>query len=248
MALPNFQVLIVDDNEINRDMLSRRLRRKDFNLSMAADGREALSMIQANHYDLILLDIMMPEIDGYAVLKYLKQDSSLRNIPVIMISALEEMDSVMQCMEIGADDYLTKPFDPEMLKAAVNRCLPSQINPSTIPISSYSQPTNLSRVPSVNANANHTNVNHPNVKAKEQHTEFNLPEDTTRGTPTNAITIDEVVLRIMQSGIINRKGYLYFSKVIYNSLFENAGLGDREIAQIRSIFDAIHSGKIRVVS
>jgi adenylate cyclase len=69
MGIQNFQVLIVDDNEINRDMLARRLHRRDFNLSMAGDGREALSMIQANLYDLILLDIMMPEIDGYAVLK-----------------------------------------------------------------------------------------------------------------------------------------------------------------------------------
>jgi CheY-like chemotaxis protein len=235
MALPNFQVLIVDDNEINRDMLSRRLRTKDYNLSMATNGREALSMIRANHYDLILLDIMMPEIDGYAVLKYLKQDSGLQNIPVIMISALEEMDSVMKCMEIGADDYLTKPFDHEMLKAAVNRCLHSQINPPTIPTGYYSQPNNLSRVPPISTNT------------KEQNTEFNLPEDTTRSTPTNAITINEVVMRIMQSGMINRKGYLYFSKVIYNSLFENAGLSDREINQIRSIFDAIHSGKIKVV-
>ncbi|MCL1493843.1 MAG: response regulator [Pseudanabaena sp. Salubria-1] len=136
MGIQNFQVLIVDDNEINRDMLARRLHRRDFNLSMAGDGREALSMIQANLYDLILLDIMMPEIDGYAVLKYLKEDSRLRDIPVIMISAVEEMDSVMKCMEIGADDYLTKPFDPEMLKAAINRCLPDRgrsVNPPMIP-------------------------------------------------------------------------------------------------------------------
>jgi len=124
MTDSNFQVLIVDDNEINRDMLVRRLRRKDFDLSMAVNGREALSMIQEKPYDLVLLDIMMPEIDGYAVLKHLKNDVKLQHIPVIMISAIEEMDSVMKCMEIGADDYLTKPFDPELLKAAVNRCLP----------------------------------------------------------------------------------------------------------------------------
>ena len=128
MRIQNFRVLIVDDNEINRDMLARRLHRTDFDLSMAVDGKEALSMIQANLYDLILLDIMMPEVDGYAVLQYLKKDSRLRGIPVIMISAIEEMDSVMKCMEIGADDYLTKPFDPDMLKAAINRCLPDNTN------------------------------------------------------------------------------------------------------------------------
>jgi len=231
MVMPNFQVLIVDDNEINRDMLARRLHRKDFNLSMASDGRAALSMVQVNRYDLILLDIMMPEVDGYAVLRYLKQDPSLRNIPVIIISALEEMDSVMQCMEIGADDYLTKPFDPEMLKSAINRCLPSRIqNP---PHNLGSKTTDLSTfVP---------------VDAGEQITAFNLPEDTTRGKSTNSITLDEVVLRIMQSGIINRKSYLYFSKAIYNNLFENVGLSEQEVYQIRSVFDAIQSGRIRVI-
>jgi CheY-like chemotaxis protein len=231
MVMPNFQVLIVDDNEINRDMLARRLHRKDFNLSMASDGRAALSMVQVNRYDLILLDIMMPEVDGYAVLRYLKQDPSLRNIPVIIISALEEMDSVMRCMEIGADDYLTKPFDPEMLKSAINRCLPSRIqNP---PNNLGSRTTDLSTfVP---------------VDAGEQITAFNLPEDTTRGKSTNSITLDEVVLRIMQSGVINRKSYLYFSKAIYNNLFENVGLSEQEVYQIRSVFDAIQSGRIRVI-
>lgn len=231
MVMPNFQVLIVDDNEINRDMLARRIHRKDFNLSMAGDGRVALSMIQVNRYDLILLDIMMPEIDGYAVLQYLKQDPSLRNIPVIIISALEEMDSVMRCMEIGADDYLTKPFDPEMLKSAINRCLPSRIqNPPNKP---DLRNTGLSKFAPVDVG--------------EQITAFNLPENTTYGTSTNVITLDEVVLRIMQSGIINRKSYLYFSKAIYNSLFENIGLSDQEVHQIRSVFDAIQLGKIKVV-
>ncbi|WP_162615673.1 response regulator [Pseudanabaena sp. ABRG5-3] len=229
--MPNFQVLIVDDNEINRDMLARRLHRKDFNLSMASDGRAALSMVQVNRYDLILLDIMMPEVDGYAVLRYLKQDPSLRNIPVIIISALEEMDSVMRCMEIGADDYLTKPFDPEMLKSAINRCLPSRIqNP----------PNNLG------SRTNDLSTFAP-VDAGEQITAFNLPEDTTRGKSTNLITLDEVVLRIMQSGVINRKSYLYFSKAIYNNLFENVGLSEQEVYQIRSVFDAIQSGRIRVI-
>lgn len=232
MGIQNFQVLIVDDNEENRDLLARRLHRKDFNLSMAIDGREALSMIQANLYDLILLDIMMPEIDGYAVLKYLKEDSRLRDIPVIMISAVEEMDSVMKCMEIGADDYLTKPFDPELLKSAINRCLPERGKPSNTPTTN--QQVAESSSPSF-------------ANPSTQISGFKLPEDTTRGTSTNLISLDEVVHRIMQSGTVSRKGYLYFSKAIFNALFENSGLTDQEVYQIHSVFTAIQSGKIRVV-
>lgn len=232
MGIQNFQVLIVDDNEINRDMLARRLHRKDFNLSMAIDGREALSMIRANPYDLILLDIMMPEIDGYAVLKYLKENPRLRHIPVIMISAIEEMDSVMKCMEIGADDYLTKPFDPEMLKVAVNRCLPNRKKSSNIP-TVPNQPVSGLSSPSF-------------ASSRTQISEFKLPEDTTRGTSTSSTSLDEVVHRIMQSGTISRKGYLYFSKAIFNALFENSGLTDQEVYQIYSVFDAIQLGKVRV--
>jgi CheY-like chemotaxis protein len=229
MEIQNFQVLIVDDNEINRDMLARRLRRKDFSLATAVNGREALSMIQSNLYDLILLDIMMPEIDGYAVLTHIKNDPRLRNIPVIMISAIEEMNSVMKCMEIGADDYLTKPFDPEMLNAAINRCLPDKGQAQNLPIIPISSSSN-------------SNLDAPNTQISM----FRLSEDTTTGTSTNAVSLDEVVHRIMQTGTISRKGYLYFSKAIFNTLFENSGLTDQEVYQIRSVFDAIQSGQIRV--
>lgn len=234
MGIQNFQVLIVDDNEANRDLLARRLHRRDLNLSTAINGRQALSMIQANLYDLILLDIMMPEIDGYAVLKYLKEDSRLRDIPVIMISAIEEMDSVMRCMEIGADDYLTKPFDPEMLKAAVNRCLPNREKSATTPTIPNQQASRFSSPSFAN----------PSTQIHE----FKLPEDTTRGKSTSSISLDEVVHRIMQSGTISRKGYLHFSKAVFNALFENSGLTDQEAHQIRSVFDAIQSGKVRVSS
>ncbi|MBD2179117.1 response regulator [Pseudanabaena sp. FACHB-1998] len=234
MEFQNFQVLIVDDNEINRDMLARRLRRKDFDLSMAVDGREALSMIQSQPYDLILLDIMMPEVDGYAVLKYIKKESRFHNIPVIMISALEEMDSVMKCMEIGADDYLTKPFDPDMLKAAVNRCLADKIKPAGRPPSNPTPAITYIQEP-------------PTVAVKNQTTSVNFPEDTTRGTSTAALSIDDVVFRIMKKGFINRKSYLYFSKAIFNTLFENATLSEQDVYQIRSLFDAIQAGRIKVV-
>lgn len=229
----NFQVLIVDDNEINRDMLARRLHRRDFQITMAVNGREAIDRVRQSPYDLILLDIMMPEVDGYTVLKFLKADPRLKNIPIIMISAIEEMDSVMKCMEIGADDYLTKPFDPDTLKAAINRCLANKLptqnpptNPPTMPIGRVNTALNIGNAPK---------------------SVFSLPEETTRGTPTSRLTLDEVVLRIMQSRSINRKAYLYFSKAIFNTLFEHAGLTDQEVHQIRSVFEAIQSGKVKVV-
>ena len=241
MGNPNFQVLIVDDNEINRDMLARRLRRRDFELSMAENGREALSMLHNSSYDLILLDIMMPEIDGYTVLKNLKQDFRLKHIPVIMISAIEEMGSVMRCMEIGADDYLTKPFDPDMLKAAISRCLPNLPSaPSFSPqeaIADKSVNSSIFNLPSVPTSPTSS-------IADSQISGFNLPEDT---SSKKSLNLEEVVLRIMQSGIITRKSYLYFSKAIFNTLFENSGLSDQEIYQIQSVLNAIHEGRIRVV-
>ena len=233
MNIQNFQVLIVDDNEPNRDMLARRLRRKDFSLSMAANGREALSMVKENLYDLILLDIMMPEIDGYTVLKQLKADPILHKIPVIMISAIEEMDSVMQCMEIGADDYLTKPFDPDMLKAAVNRCLSEKVQSGNSESKPYEKTPALLVAPPIDRGATGN--------------AFSLPDDTTRGTSINVLTLDEVVYRIMQKGVINRKGYLYFSKAVFNTLFDSSGLSDQDIYQIHSLFDAIQSGRVKVI-
>ncbi len=235
MGNPSFQVLIVDDNEINRDMLARRLRRRDCQLSMAENGREAMSMLENGSYDLVLLDIMMPEMDGYTVLKNLKQDFRLRHIPVIMISAIEEMGSVMRCMEIGADDYLTKPFDPDMLKAAINRCLPNLPNLPSIP------PEDITSGTVFNLSGSNSSSSSP---SESQISGFNLPEDT---ASKKSLNLEEVVLRIMQSGIITRKSYLYFSKAIFNTLFENSGLSDQEIYQINSVLTAIHEGRIRVI-
>jgi len=117
------RILIVDDNEMNRDMLSRRLERQGFSVSAAPDGREALRLVREREFDLVLLDIMMPEMNGFQVLANLKSDEGLRHIPVIMISALDEMRSVVRCIEIGAEDYLAKPFDPVLLKARIGACL-----------------------------------------------------------------------------------------------------------------------------
>jgi phosphoserine phosphatase RsbU/P len=120
---PQGFVLVVDDVENNRDVLSRRLKRQGYSVATAQNGREALERLQAETFDLVLLDIMMPELDGYDVLRRLKAEETLRHIPVIMISALSELDSVVRCIGMGAEDYLPKPFNPTLLKARIGACL-----------------------------------------------------------------------------------------------------------------------------
>ena len=117
------QVLVVDDDENNRDMLARRLQRQGLTVTTAGNGRQALECVRQKPFDLILLDVMMPELDGYSVLQQLKADSQMRHIPVIMISALDELDSVIRCIETGAEDYLPKPFNPTLLRARISACL-----------------------------------------------------------------------------------------------------------------------------
>jgi adenylate cyclase len=117
------RILIVDDNDVNRDMLSRRLVRQGFAVTAAEDGERALGLLREREFDLVLLDIMMPGLNGFQVLAHLKSDAALRHVPVIMISALDEMQSVVRCIEIGAEDYLAKPFDPVLLKARIGACL-----------------------------------------------------------------------------------------------------------------------------
>ena len=116
-------VLVVDDNEMNRDMLSRRLERQGHKVIAAENGRKALEVLERTKVDLVLLDILMPELDGLQTLELLKVDSALRHTPVIMLSALDEIDSVVRCIEIGADDYLPKPFNPVLLNARISACL-----------------------------------------------------------------------------------------------------------------------------
>ncbi len=117
------RLLVVDDNEGNRDVLTRRLEKQGYTVVNAENGRQALEILGAATYDMVLLDIMMPELDGYEVLKRIKADEHLRHIPVIMISALSEMESVARCIEMGADDYLPKPFNAVLLKARIGASL-----------------------------------------------------------------------------------------------------------------------------
>ena len=116
-------ILVVDDNEMNRDMLCRRLERQGHTVLEAENGRKALEILESVKVDLVLLDILMPELDGLQTLELLKANPSQRYTPVIMLSALDELDSVVRCIEIGADDYLPKPFKPVLLTARINACL-----------------------------------------------------------------------------------------------------------------------------
>lgn len=116
-------VLVVDDNEINRDVLSRRLQRLGHTVSVAEDGHRALAMLANSIFDLVLLDILMPGFNGYEVLQSLKAHPTLRHIPVIMISVLGEVDTIARCIELGAEDFLSKPFNPVLLGARVGACL-----------------------------------------------------------------------------------------------------------------------------
>jgi two-component system, sensor histidine kinase ChiS len=116
-------LLVVDDIEANRVLLSARLEREGYVIATAENGRQALELLRAGTFDLVLLDIMMPIMDGYEVLQRLKADASLRQIPVIMISALNELSSVVRCIEMGAEDYLSKPFNPTLLKARIGASL-----------------------------------------------------------------------------------------------------------------------------
>jgi signal transduction histidine kinase len=144
-------ILVVDDNVVNRKLLERALIEQGHKVEKAENGRQALQLLRASlssrslpasigalqspslkedaeagairEFDVVLLDILMPEMDGYETLAEIKGDPDLRHIPVIMISGLDEIDSVVRCIEMGAEDYLSKPFNPLLLKARLGASL-----------------------------------------------------------------------------------------------------------------------------
>jgi serine phosphatase RsbU (regulator of sigma subunit) len=122
-AVEPARILVVDDNEANRDLLVRRLQRQGHQMATAENGRIALDMLTQASFDLVLLDIMMPEMNGFEVLEHLKADDALRHLPVILISALDDADSVTKGIALGADDHLPKPFDRQILNARVTASL-----------------------------------------------------------------------------------------------------------------------------
>jgi DNA-binding response OmpR family regulator/two-component sensor histidine kinase len=120
------RLLVVDDEPRNRDLLRRRLERLGCTVAMAAHGRQALEMLATGRYDVMLLDIMMPEMDGYETLRRVKAEPTLRHVPVIVLTAVDELDSAVRCIELGAEDYLAKPINPALLRARVGACLESK--------------------------------------------------------------------------------------------------------------------------
>lgn len=122
-AVEGGYLLVVDDDPMNRDTLSRHLERQGHRVAVAENGRQALEMVSTHPFDLVLLDVLIPEMDGYEVLQRLKRDRHSQDIPVIMISALDEIESVVLCVEMGAEDYLPKPFSPVLLRARIGACL-----------------------------------------------------------------------------------------------------------------------------
>jgi signal transduction histidine kinase len=116
-------VLVVDDNRLNRFKLQHDLEQQGFTVGQAEDGRQALDALRAERYDVVLLDILMPVMDGYETLAEMKRDAALRDVPVIVISALDEIDSAVRCIEMGAEDYLAKPFNPTLLRARLRASL-----------------------------------------------------------------------------------------------------------------------------
>lgn len=116
-------ILVVDDYVLNRLQLKRHLEQQGHAVTLVENGRQALELLDREGFDLILLDILMPEMDGFEVLARLKADPARRDVPVIVISALDEMDSVIRCIAMGAEDFLPKPFDPLLLRARTGACL-----------------------------------------------------------------------------------------------------------------------------
>ncbi len=113
-------ILVVDDNEENRTILVQRLKRQHHQVDQAANGRDALEKLALQEFDLVLLDVLMPEMNGYEVLQTLKSNRTLNHIPVIMLSALDDIESVVRCIELGANDYLPKPYNPVLLNARIS--------------------------------------------------------------------------------------------------------------------------------
>lgn len=121
--MPTARLLAVDDDPLNRDMLVRRLHKLGYDVTEAATGREALGKLKDGNFDLVLLDILMPDLDGFQTLEFMKADPRLKHLPVIMLTALDDVDSTVRCIEAGAEDYVPKPFNPVILRARITASL-----------------------------------------------------------------------------------------------------------------------------
>ena len=122
MTKTNHHVLAVDDNRMSRLKMARALQ-NDYQVTQAQGGQEALALLRSQPFHLVLLDIEMPDVDGFEVLRQMKEEPSLRDIPVIVVSGMEDTHSIERCLGMGAIDYIAKPIDLAQLKARVDRHL-----------------------------------------------------------------------------------------------------------------------------
>jgi adenylate cyclase len=113
-------ILAIEDNKVHRDTLRASLEREGHTVTTAENGRDGLEMVMSKPFDVILLDIVMPEMDGFQVLERIKADLTVRHVPVIVITAIDDIASAVRCIEMGADDFLTKPFNLVVLRARIN--------------------------------------------------------------------------------------------------------------------------------
>lgn len=120
---PGTNILLVDDQELSRDVLAHRLKKNGYKIKCVSNGAEAFAVLANNHFDLILLDILMPDISGVDILKSIRSEGHHKETPVIMVTALDDMETVNQCMHFGADDYILKPLNTELLKIRISSCL-----------------------------------------------------------------------------------------------------------------------------
>ena len=123
MINEQYTILVVDDVEENRDILERRLRKEGFKVEVATDGQDAIDTLRNSIIDLVLLDIMMPEIDGISVLMQIREDSMFDDVAVIMVTAVDNMNVALDCLRKGACGYITKPFEMEQVKKQIRNCL-----------------------------------------------------------------------------------------------------------------------------
>jgi PleD family two-component response regulator len=123
METQSGRILVVDDHKTNRLKMSFAVKKEGHEVETAENGLEAMEMLRAKPFDLVLLDILMPVMDGYEVLERMKGDDRLRDIPVLVISSVQEMESVVKGIQLGAEDYLPKSFEPVFLKTRVDTCL-----------------------------------------------------------------------------------------------------------------------------
>jgi CheY-like chemotaxis protein len=123
MTSDQYSILVVDDVKLDRELLRGLLVRKGYNVQTAEDGLQALEIMMSEAFDLVLLDILMPRLDGYQLLEKMKSEKRLKDIPVIMITTVTEIDSVIRCIESGAEDYLTKPYNRILLNTRIEKCL-----------------------------------------------------------------------------------------------------------------------------